>query len=93
VTKKSNRWDFIADQIWEAPQTIEGFLIGIPYLILNIIGTFLKLILFSLIAILSLNKWMKLNELWSKKYFKSNISNPWNFVIGLVMIILISIIF
>jgi hypothetical protein len=93
VEKKENKWDFIANQIWEAPQTIEGFLIGIPYLILNITGTLIKLILFSLISILTLNKWMKLNELWSKNYFKSNISNAWNFVIGLLMIIIVSIIF
>lgn len=93
MARKSNKWDFIADQIWEAPQTIDGFLIGIPYLIINLIGTIIKIILFSLISILTLNKLMKLNELWSNKYFKSNISNAWNFVIGLLLIIIISTIF
>ncbi len=93
MTKKKSKWNSIADLIWEAPTTIEGIFVAIPYLILNSIGTFLKVSFLSLISILSLNKWIKLSEIWNKKNLKENIVNPWNCVLALVIIIFLIIIF
>lgn len=92
MTKKNSKWDSIADLIWEAPQTIEGIFIAIPYLILNSIGTFLKVSFLSLISILSLNKWKKLSEIWNKENLKENIANPWNCILSLIIIIILTII-
>ncbi len=92
MTKKNSKWKSIADLIWETPTTLEGIFVAIPYLILNSIGTIIKVIFLSLIAILTLNKWKKLNELWNKKYLKDNITNPWNCVLALGIIILLTII-
>ncbi|MBR9847257.1 MAG: hypothetical protein GYB35_14670 [Algicola sp.] len=93
MAKKNSKWDSIADFIWEAPQTIEGIFIAIPYLILNSIGAIIKLLSLSFISLLSFNKWIKISELWNKKYFKDNIANPWNCVLALVIIIILTIIF
>ena len=93
MAKKNSKWESIADLIWEVPQTIEGFLIAIPYLILNSIGTIIKVLFFSFISLLSFNKWIKISELWNKKYLKDNIANPWNCVLALAIIIFFTIIF
>ena len=93
MAKKNSKWESIADLIWEAPQTIEGFLIAIPYLILNSIGTIIKVLCLSFISLLTLNKWIKLGELWNKKHLKDNIANPWNCVLALAIIIFLTIIF
>ena len=44
-----NNWNLTADLILDTPQKIEGLIIGIPYLILNVIGTILKISLLSLL--------------------------------------------
>jgi len=93
VAKKNSKWESIADLIWETPQTIEGFLIAIPYLILNSIGTIIKVLFFSIISLLSFNKFLKISELWNKKYLKNNIANPWNCFLALTIIVILTIIF
>ncbi|MDP5229709.1 MAG: hypothetical protein NWQ38_04895 [Cellulophaga sp.] len=93
MSKKKGKWESVADLIWKAPTTIEGVFVAIPYFILNSIGTFFKVILLSLISVLSLNKWIKLRELWSKKYFKENIVEPWNCVLAIFIIVIVSFIF
>ena len=93
LKKRNTKWDTIAGLIWETPQTIEGLIIAIPYFALNSIGTFIKLIFLSLISILSLNRWIKVDELWSKKFWKTNLGNPWNCVLAIFCIVILSIIF
>ena len=92
MKKKTTKWESIADWILEAPQTVEGLIIVIPYLLLNAIGTGLKLTFLSLIAVLSLNNWVKLGVLWSKKSWKTNLGNPWNCVLAITCFVFLYII-
>jgi hypothetical protein len=93
LAKNNSKRKSVADLIWKTPTTLEGIFVAIPYIILNSVGTFLKVLLLSLISILSLNKLIKLDGIWSKHYLKENIVNPWNCVISIVTIILLTIIF
>jgi len=93
LTKKKSKWVSIANLIWEAPTMLEVVFTAIPYFILNLIGTFFKVIFLSLVSILSLNKWIKLSELWNKEYFKKNTVEPWNCVLAIIIIIVMTIVF
>ena len=87
--KKSSNWENIADALWEGPLAIEALLIAIPYVILTTIGTALKVILTSIISVLTLNKTWKLSEIWNKKNLEKNIADPWNCLTSIVVIILL----
>ena len=70
----------------------ENFLFAIPYLILTTIGTAIKLIFLSLLSILSLNLWVKLKNLWNRRYLKRNLENPWNCVLTITLFIILGLI-
>jgi hypothetical protein len=63
----------------------ESILSVIPYLILTSIGTIIKLIFLTVLSIFSFNQWIKLKDLWNKKYLKTNLGNPWNCVLSLTL--------
>ncbi|MCC1485628.1 hypothetical protein [Winogradskyella immobilis] len=70
----------------------EMIIFSIPYLILTSVGTIIKLLVLSLLSIISFNKWIKLKDLWNKKYLKANLGNPWNFVLTVTLLIILIII-
>ena len=70
----------------------EMIVFSIPYLILTSVGTIIKLIFFSLLSIISFNKWIELKGLWNKKYLETNLANPWNFVLSISILIILIII-
>jgi ABC-type microcin C transport system permease subunit YejE len=66
----------------------ESILFAIPYLFLTSIGTVVKLMFLTLTAVLSLNQWIKLKDLWSKEFLKKNLGNPWNCVLAAILLII-----
>lgn len=70
----------------------EMIIFSIPYLILTSVGTIIKLLVLSLLSIISFNKWIKLKDLWNKKYLKTNLGNPWNFVLTVSLLFILIII-
>jgi hypothetical protein len=66
--------------------TIEGLLFGIPYIILTSVGTLLKLIVLTLISLLTFNKLIKIIDLWKKENLILNLINPWNCLITILFI-------
>ncbi|WP_165750566.1 hypothetical protein [Cellulophaga sp. Z1A5H] len=69
----------------------EGILFAIPYLILTSIGTVIKLIFLTLLCIFSFNQWIKLKDLWNKRYLKTNLVNPWNCLLSVTMLIILGL--
>ena len=67
----------------------EMIIFSISYLILTSVGTIIKLLILSLLSIISFNKWIKLKDLWNKKHLKTNLGNPWNFVLTLSLLIIL----
>ncbi|SDY15151.1 hypothetical protein SAMN05444411_1412 [Lutibacter oricola] len=70
----------------------EMIIFSIPYLILTSVGTVIKLLFLSLLSIISFNKWINLKDLWNKEYLKTNLGNPWNFVLTVTLIIILIVI-
>ncbi len=70
----------------------ESLLFAIPYLILTSIGTAIKLTFLTLLSILSFNQWIKLKNLWNIGFLKSNLGNPWNFVLTVTLFIILGLI-
>ncbi|SHJ28164.1 hypothetical protein [Aquimarina spongiae] len=48
----------------------------VPYLILTSIGTLIKMTFLTLISLATFNQWIKLKNLWNRKYISSQIGNP-----------------
>ena len=68
---------------------LEMYLFSIPYLIVTSVGTIIKVLLFSLVSILSFNRLIKFQKIYSKRYMMSSISNPWSLVWAIVTIIVV----
>ena len=80
--------DFIDGMITNS----EGILFAIPYLILTSIGTLIKLFFLTLLSVLSFNQWIKLRNLWNKTFLSSNLGNPWNCILSVILFIILGLI-
>ena len=86
MKKKTNKIFNIFDVFSEG---IDAFIFGVPYVFISSLGFVFKILFLTFLSILTLDKFIKLKVLWNKEYFLSNFVKPWNFVIGVVSILVI----
>jgi hypothetical protein len=70
----------------------DNIFLAILYLIFIIPGVILKLLIFNLIAILTFNRFVKLEEIWKKKYLMDCFGDFKNLIYGIGIFIIILII-
>ncbi len=78
-SKRKEFWNVDFDSI---------FLI-IPFFTFTILGSLIKFTFLNILALLTFNQYVKINDLWKKENISTYLSNTMNFFLGLILFFII----